>query len=65
MVRYFDKQMTFEDEDALRKKGIIRNRRITTWSHTHVASLVCGTPMLATVPARIAYNFAESDVLCL
>ena len=59
VVRYFDKQMTFEDEDALRKKGIIRNRRITTWSHTHVASLVSGTPMLATVPARIAYNFAE------
>ena len=24
-----------------------------------LASLVCGTPMLATVPARIAYDFAE------
>ena len=32
VVQYFDKQMTFEDEDALRKEGVIRNRRITTWS---------------------------------
>ena len=59
VVRYFDKQMTFEDEDALRKAGVVRTRRITTWSHTQVASLVCGTPMLATVPARIAYDFAK------
>ena len=59
VVRYFDQQMTFEDEDALRKAGVVRTRRITTWSHTQVASLVCGTPMLATVPARIAYDFAK------
>ena len=59
VVRYFDQQMTFEDEDALRKAGVVRTRRITAWSHTQVASLVCGTPMLATVPARIAYDFAK------
>lgn len=59
VVQYFDNQMTFEDEDALRKEGVIRYGRITTWSHTQVASLVCGTPMLATVSARIAYDFAE------
>ena len=59
VVRYFDQQMTFEDEDALRKAGVVRTRRITTWSHTQVASLVCGTLMLATVPARIAYDFAK------
>ena len=59
VVRYFDQQMTFEDEDALRKVGVIRTRRITTWSHAHVASLVCGTSMLATVPARIAHDLAK------
>ena len=59
VVRYFDQQMTFEDEDALRKAGVVRTRRITTWSHTQVASLVCGTRMLATVPARIAYDFGK------
>lgn len=59
VVRYFDQQMTFEDEDALRKAGVVRTWRITTWSHTQVASLVCGTPMLATVPARIAYDLAK------
>ena len=59
VVRYFDQQMTFEDEDALRKAGVVRTRRITTWSHTQVASLVCGTPMLATLPARIAYDFSK------
>jgi len=59
VVRYFDQQMTFEDEDALRKAGVVRTRRITTWSHTQVASLVCGTRMLATVPARIAYDFSK------
>ena len=59
VVRYFDQQMTFEDEDALRKAGVVRTRRITTWSHTQGASLVCGTRMLATVPARIAYDFGK------
>jgi LysR family nod box-dependent transcriptional activator len=59
VVRYFNHQMTFEDEDAIRKAGLTRIRRITTWSHSHVAALVCGTPMLATVPARIAHNFSK------
>ena len=59
VVRYFDHQMTFEDEDAIRKSGVTRIRRITTWSHTHVAALVRGTPMLATIPARIAHDFAK------
>lgn len=59
VVRYFDHQMTFEDEDSLRKSGVSRDRRITTWSHTHVASLVCGTSMLGTVPARIAYDLIK------
>jgi len=59
VVRYFDEQMTFEDEDALRKAGVVRIRRITTWSHAHVASLVCGTAMLATIPARIAHDLAK------
>ena len=59
VVRYFDHQMTFEDEDAIRKSGLPRIRRITTWSHTHVAALICKTPMLATVPARIAHDFSK------
>ena len=59
VVRYFDHQMTFEDEDAIRKSGVTRIRRITTWSHTQVAALVRGTPMLATIPARIAHDFAK------
>ena len=59
VVRYFEHQMTFEDEDTIRKAGATRTRRIATWSHTHVAVLISETPMLATIPARLAQDFAE------
>lgn len=54
VVRYFDHQLTFEDEDALRKSGLKRDRQITVWSHAMVPAMICGTPLLATIPGRLA-----------
>lgn len=59
VVRYFDHQLAFEDEDALRKAGLKRARRITVWSYSMVPSLICDTPMIATVPLRIAEQVAQ------
>ncbi|WP_299917183.1 LysR family transcriptional regulator [uncultured Roseobacter sp.] len=59
VVRYFDHQLAFEDEDALRKAGLRRARHISVWSHSMVPSLVCGTSMIATVPSRIAHQIAQ------
>ncbi len=59
VVRYFDHQLTFEDEDALRKSGLKRNRQITVWSHAMVPSMICGTPLIATIPRRLAEQMAQ------
>lgn len=59
VVRYFDQQLTFEDEDALRKSGLKRARHTTVWSHAMVPSMICGTRMLATIPRRLADSMAQ------
>lgn len=59
VVRYFDHQLAFEDEDALRKSGLKRPRHITVWSYAMVPQMICGTPMIASVPRRLARNMAQ------
>ena len=58
VVRYFEHQMSFEDEDVLRASGVQRQRHITVWSYALVPQLICGTPMIATIPTRIARRLA-------
>ncbi len=53
VVRYFEHQMAFEDEEVLRKSGSPRQRHITVWSYALTPQLICGTEMIATVPERI------------
>ncbi|MEM9355864.1 MAG: LysR family transcriptional regulator [Pseudomonadota bacterium] len=59
VVRYFEHQMAFEDEDVLRISGVQRKRHITVWSYSLVPQLICGTTMVATIPSRIAHRLAE------
>jgi len=59
VVRYFDHQLAFEDEDALMKSGLKRPRQITVWSYAMVPQMICGTPMIATVPLRLARNMVQ------
>ena len=59
VVRYFESQLTFADEDALRRQGLRRPRQIAVWSHALVPQLISGTSMIATVPWRIARQFCE------
>ena len=59
VVRYFESQLTFADEDALRRQGLRRPRQIAVWSHSLVPQLICGTSMIATVAWRIARQFRE------
>ena len=59
VVRYFAQQMVFDDEDALRRAGQSRRRRISVWSNLLVPQLVCGTKFIATVPQRVAERIAK------
>ena len=59
VVRYFEHQMAFEDEEVLRKVGFRRQPHLTVWSYSLVPQLICGTPMISTVPRRIAEQLAE------
>ncbi|MEM7408341.1 MAG: LysR family transcriptional regulator [Pseudomonadota bacterium] len=56
VLRYFEHQLTFEDEEALRRQGIARERRVSVWSHALVPSLLAGTDMIATVAERAAFE---------
>lgn len=58
VLRYFEHQMTFEDEEALRRQGVIRERQISVWSHSLIPPLLCGTDMIATVAERAASDIA-------
>ncbi len=58
VVRYFESQLTFADEDALRRRGLRRPRQIAVWSHALVPQLISGTSMIATIPQRIAQQFS-------
>ncbi len=59
VVRYFEHQMTFEDEEALRRAGLNRPSHVAVWSHSLVPQLICGTPMIATAASRVATQIAE------
>ncbi|MDP6954208.1 MAG: LysR family transcriptional regulator, partial [Alphaproteobacteria bacterium] len=59
VVRYFESQMTFEDEEALRRQGLRRPRHVAVWSQSLVPQLISGTSMIATVTWRLAQQFAE------
>lgn len=54
VLRYFEHQLAFEDEEALRRQGIARDRQVAVWSHALVPSLLLGTEMVATVAERAA-----------
>lgn len=54
VVRYFEHQMPFVDEDALRRAGLNRQRDVAVWSFSLVPHLICGTTMIATVASLIA-----------
>ena len=59
VVRYFESQLTHEDEEALRRHGLRRPHQIAVWSHLLVPQLICGTPMIATVASRVARQIAQ------
>ena len=59
VVRYFENQMAFEDEEILRRATIQRERHVSVWSYTLVPELICNTPMIATVMKRIGVKLAE------
>ena len=54
VVRYFEHQMSFVDEDVLRRAGLNRQRHVAVWSFSLVPHLICGTTMIATVASLIA-----------
>ena len=59
VVRYFEHQMTFEDEEALRRAGLSRRRQVSVGSYSLVPHLICGTPMIATVALQIACGIQQ------
>lgn len=54
VVRYFEHQMPFVDEDALRRAGLNRQRDVAVWSFSLVPHLICGTTMIATIASLVA-----------
>ncbi len=59
VVRYFEHQMSLDDEETLRRAGVTRQRQISVWSYSLVPHLVCGSRRIAIVPARVADNAAK------
>lgn len=59
VVRYFEYQMTFGDEEALRHAGLNRMRQVAVWSHSLVPQLICGTPMIGTAASRAVVQIAD------
>lgn len=59
VVKYIKHHMTHDDEEVLRREGHRRKRQITVWSYALVPYLICGTRMIATVPARSARQVAQ------
>jgi LysR family transcriptional regulator, nod-box dependent transcriptional activator len=60
VLRYFEHQLTFEDEEAVRRMGLKRQRQIAVWSASMVPQLITGTPMIATVAERIARPMTQT-----
>ena len=54
VVRYFEHQLSFEDEETLRLAGISRQGQISVWSYSLVPHLVCSSRRIAIVPQRVA-----------
>lgn len=59
VLRYFEHRSNFEDEDALRRQGLKRKQHIAVSSATEVAPLIVNSPLIGTVPRRIAVIAAK------
>ncbi|GFE48908.1 nodulation protein D 1 [Roseobacter cerasinus] len=59
VVKYIQHQMTHDDEEVLRREGLIRKRQITVWSYSLVPYVLCGTEMIATLPERAAHQISR------
>ncbi|MEM9140203.1 MAG: LysR family transcriptional regulator [Pseudomonadota bacterium] len=59
VVRYFENQMRFYDEIALRREGLKRAHTVSVWSYVSVPHLIQGTKLVATVTARMAERICE------
>lgn len=58
VMRYFEQRMSFEDEEAVRRKGLKREQKIAVWSSTLMPQLILGTSLIATLPRRAARHLA-------
>ena len=59
VVRYLKHQIAHDDEEILRLAGYSRKRSISLWTYSLVPYFLCGTKMVATVPARSAALISE------
>lgn len=59
VMRYFEHRMSFEDEEALRRHGVKRRRRVAVSSVMQIAPIITGTTLVGTVPKRIADSLVE------
>lgn len=59
VMRYFEHRLSFEDEEALRRQGVKRRRRVAVSSVMQIAPIIAGTSLVGTVPKRIADSLVE------
>lgn len=59
VIRYFEHQMSFEDEEALRHAGVPSRHQMAVWSYSLVPHLICGSRRVATIPSRLAIELAK------
>lgn len=59
VVRYFESQLTFEDEEALRRLGLRRPRQVSVGSMSLVPQMIAGTALIATGAWRISRHFSQ------
>lgn len=62
-IRYFETSLTLDDEDVLRREGLVRDRQVTVWSHSMLPQLLVQTPLIATVSERVANRMIRSKPL--
>lgn len=63
VIRYFESSLSLDDEDVLRREGLIRDRQVTLWSHSLLPQLLVSTPMIATVSDRVANTLIKNHPL--
>lgn len=63
VIRYFETSLALDDEDVLRREGLVRDRQVTVWSHSMLPQLLIQTPMIATVSNRVANTMVRSKPL--